>query len=173
MSRKPIGWRNEPGRHSLAAKGIKTATELSPRDESRLRYAFDGSIDPKRLRSLIGNAVESEPEYDLGETPEGQARFLVDLLSSFNGGGLYDISEDDLKRGGLEYKYESDPPRIVIHINDVEWFDSRKDRVGAWDFTVMVTGVLHAAIENKLREDLAGESEPFDDRKDRWKISTD
>jgi hypothetical protein len=45
-SKKPVGWRKEPGRHALAAKGIKTGTkkkQTTKIGQRRERIAYMGS----------------------------------------------------------------------------------------------------------------------------------
>ena len=162
------GWHDEPMRHGLAARGIRTRVQLPPREEARFRYSFSGTYDVRKLRQTIEDGAFSEPEYEGFTTPAGQARFLH---------GLFEEIEEkmgpevDLEKGGLSYVYISDPPSIVVDIHGEEWFDSKVDNVDPWDFTVMASTLLHVAVENSFREDLAKKYRESEDKEDRWRIS--
>lgn len=163
------GWHNESGRHSLAARGIRTTVELPPREEARFRYAFDGVYPPRELRSVIEGYI-GVSEYEGFETPEGRSRFLND---AFNGRlkrlGWFD--EDLESDGGLSYVYESDPPRMIVRLYNEEWYDSERDRIEPWDFTVMVSALISLVGENATRENQMKEYEMVSDKDDRWRIS--
>ena len=161
--RKPIGWRNEPGRHSLAARGVRTRpSRFSPREEVRFRYAGEGAFNLRNIRSSIEDHAS---EYDNFETSEGRARYLHDKFTTRS---MW--TEKALEESGLSYEYESDPPRIVVSLYDEEWFDSEKDRmIPSWDFTVMVAVLTTIISENIIREDLR-ENIKQHPRK-RWEIS--
>jgi len=162
------GWHNESGRHSLAARGIRTRVHLPPREETRLRYSFDGAYGVRRLRQEIERSAFSKPEYDGLTTPSGQARFLRDTFGEIKEQmGL----EIDLEKGGLSYIYTSDPPNIVVNIYDEEWYDSKVDNVDPWDFTVMTSALLNIVIENSFREELSEEYRESGSRQGRWDIS--
>jgi len=167
--RKPKGWRNEPGRHALAARGVRTRVHLPPREEARFMYASSDAYDMKKLRTMIGESVESKPEYDFGKTSEGQANFLNDLFSGLVRGveGL----DENIESGGLSYTYESNPPRIVVNVYDEEWYDSKRDSVRLWDFTVMTSALIILVMENSFRNDIMEEYERTGDKTNRWRIS--
>lgn len=65
---KPVGWRNESGRHSLAARGIPTTMEsrgISDASES-MKYDLSGDFDGlhNQMYELerVGGVTEGDPE---------------------------------------------------------------------------------------------------------------
>lgn len=171
MNGKPVGWQHEPARHGLAARGIRTRVHLPPREEARFRYSFTGAYDVRKLRQVVEDSASLKPEYEGFTTPAGQARFLHDIFEEIEGKDLGLKVDLDLEMGGLSYVYISDPPSIVVEIHGEEWFDSKVDNVDPWDFTVMASALLHLALENSVRENLAKEYRESEDKEDRWRIS--
>ena len=157
MKQKPVGWKNEPGRHGLAARGIKTKAVIPRFDEIKLKYAQPEKFNPRRLHELL-KKVEMKPEYEDLETPGGQSEFLHDVLESMESTDLPMrgfFKDPDLSKGGLEYSYKSSPPSIVVSLYGEVWFDSNIDRIDSYDFLVTVSVLLIEASKNTIREDIA------------------
>ncbi len=147
MNGKPVGWINESGRHSLAARGIRTRPELTPYERSKVVYVTrQGDYTPRKLKSILDESI-LDPKYDGFETPEGQAKFLTGIL-----GDAVDAIEGE---SGLEYEYSADQNSIVVRIYGETWYDSNVDRYNPWDFTVIVSGILITISENALAENIA------------------
>ena len=148
MNGKPVGWRDEPSRHALSARGIRTRPQLSPFERSKVVYVTRGNqpYTPEKLKIILDRYI-SDPKYDGFETPEGQARFLTGIL-----GDAVDVVEGET---GLEYEYSADQNSIVVRIYGETWYDSKVDRYDPWEFTVIVSGILITISENALAENIA------------------
>ncbi len=119
MAGKPVGWRKDPARHSLAARGVKTSTTTSramvidkpPRwisidevkaasargdkhvfDEDTMRF-FDSRVESEALK--VGNKayfITSEQFHDEMHNYHGPRKYTVRVLD-FNTGGIDSVTE--------------------------------------------------------------------------------
>ena len=89
---KPVGWRKEPARHSLAARGVRTGawppTTMPRRTDLSREADLKRLLDVVRRRELeMGRSPEKHPELlDLGYGEIGPTEYLncdevVDLIA--------------------------------------------------------------------------------------------
>lgn len=119
MTRKPVGWRKEPARHALAAKGIKTGTKrILKKIASPFKSTKKGTEEPT-LESLRGK--------ELGYDPAGPGKFegayneaFAEAVHNEFGEGFGDEELGDVQDFGWygrvdisEYKIKEDGSPIV------------------------------------------------------------
>jgi hypothetical protein len=143
--KRPIGWRNEPGRHALAARGIPTVNDLTPFERSKVAVACSGGSNYLEGVRAIGARVETGKE---------RADFLEDYLES-----VTKLLERDHPGAdtGLVYEYSPNEGTIVVRIDGVTWYDSESDPYDSFDFKVLAMGMADTLIRNAMIAKVVGD----------------
>ena len=116
MKKSPIGWKNEPSRHSLAARGfqtrhIRTRGISLIRNEPDIPYVFGAGYN--RVKYLVGRITETKDLVEYGglgnENIEEVVGYLIDEI---RGSSLY------LSAVARDEEYRMDVENIMYALED-------------------------------------------------------
>jgi len=104
----PVGWRNEPARHALAAKGIET--QPVKRTPSRPVYGGHGQseVNDKMLKTIDNSAVSREMRQDAANLVGDIRRFLQENVG--------------VEGGHVVRKNEDAYPTSIQALAELEWW---------------------------------------------------
>lgn len=148
--RKPVGWQNEPQRHSLAARGIKTTTFKARGEGDRqtcedLVYPhFRGRVsDLFKLWNAYINATDDEDEYveDIGSFHEYGLSFDYIAPRTFSDDQEEGYFRYQLSWGGPsdEFRFYVGPGYELYRMEYwyMDWFDGAKYIPGGEDYNLL------------------------------------
>jgi hypothetical protein len=138
--RKPVGWRQEPGRHSLAARGIKTGRKTKPRAMTRAyRGPTERRVEPKKQRETRQERHKRET-LEMVQQPSITEREVQLVKRRLNTGKVTFSEVNDL--------LEENPPIIADksqHDKGVAWLTKNRRKLNPFQ-----QGVLKDIYELRL-----------------------